>query len=254
MSLRSAKCHNNLAFTTILSVFILNACTVGPDYQRPTTAMPATFVQASHPEFSELKVETAWWKLFKDAQLTHLVEQTILHNHDLEAARANLREARALYMEAGLNLAPGITAHANYNDQQRSASALNNRTFVPRDLSLYNMGFDAFWEIDLFGRVQRNVEASNHEVDAVEANLKDLSVSLIAEVTRNYFELRGLQQQLAIIANSSENQAQTLAIIRVKLANGRGSELDSTKAAAQLDATRASLPPFTRLLDKRCIA
>ncbi|MEQ1638780.1 MAG: efflux transporter outer membrane subunit [Methylococcales bacterium] len=244
MRLRSAKCHNNLAFTTILSVFILNACTVGPDYQRPTTATPATFVQASHPEFSELKVETAWWKLFKDAQLTHLVEQTILHNHDLQAAQANLREARALYMEAGLNLAPSVTTHANYNDQQRSVAALNNRTFVPRDLKLYNLGFDAFWEIDLFGRVQRNVEASNHEVDAVEADLRDLSVSLIAEVARNYFECRGLQQQLDIIVKNAENQAQTLAVIRVKLTNGRGSELDAARTAAQLDATRASLPPL----------
>ena len=174
---------------TGLCAAILSACTVGPDYKIPTSETGPAYSNASHPEYSTQSIDATWWKLFRDKQLTELVEQTVRHNHDLQAARANLHEARALYLDAGLNLAPTVTSHANYTEQKRSLGALNNLHYAPRELKLYNAGFDAFWEIDLFGRVRRNVEASSDEVEAQEASLRDLGVSLIAEVARNYFEL-----------------------------------------------------------------
>lgn len=227
---------------SFLCAAALSACAVGPDYKTPATDTPKTFAHAVHPEFSTQGIEVSWWKLFKDKELSALVDQTLQHNYDLEIARANLLEARALYMEAGLNLAPTITSHANYNEQKRSLGALNNRDFVPRELKLYNTGFDAFWEVDFFGRVRRNVEASSDEVGAQEANLRDLSVSLIAEVARNYFQLRGLQNQLAVSKMNAENQLQTLKITQVRLNSGRGTELDTSRAIAQLDTTRALIP------------
>ena len=229
---------------TFLGAALLSACAVGPDYKTPVTGMPKTFAQAAHPEFSTHGIEIAWWKLFKDSELTTLVDQTVQHNYDLQIARANLLEARALYMEAGLNLAPIVTAHANYNEQKRSLGALNNRDFAPRELKLTNIGFDALWEVDFFGRVRRNVEASSDEVEAQEASLRDLSVSLIAEVARNYFQLRGLQNQLAVAKKNAENQTQTLGITQVRLEGGRGTELDTSRARAQLDSTRALIPPI----------
>lgn len=229
---------------TFLGAALLSACAVGPDYKTPVTGMPKTFAQAAHPEFSTHGIEIAWWKLFKDSELTTLVDQTVQHNYDLQIARANLLEARALYMEAGLNLAPIVTAHANYNEQKRSLGALNNRDFAPRELKLTNIGFDALWEVDFFGRVRRNVEASSDEVEAQEASLRDLSVSLIAEVARNYFQLRGLQNQLAVAKKNAENQTQTLEITQVRLEGGRGTELDTSRARAQLDSTRALIPPI----------
>ncbi|MBF6648205.1 efflux transporter outer membrane subunit [Methylobacter sp. BlB1] len=229
---------------TLLTAALVSACAVGPDYETPKTDMPQTFHHGIQPEFSQKGIEVSWWKLFDDKQLTALVDQTIQHNRDLETARANLREARALYMEAGLNLFPIVSSHANYNEQKRSVGSLNNRAFVPRELKLYNIGFDAFWEVDFFGRVRRNVEASSDEVEAQEASLRDLSVSLIAEVARNYFELRGLQNQLAVARKNAENQTQTLEITRIRLENGRGTELDTSRAQAQLDSTRAIIPPI----------
>ncbi|MDO9235921.1 MAG: hypothetical protein Q7U28_07805, partial [Aquabacterium sp.] len=133
----------------------LSACAVGPDYKTPTADAGQTFAHADNPEFSTQGVDAAWWKLFDDKDLTDLVDQTVRHNRDLQAARANLRVARALYMDAGLDLVPTVTSHANYTDQKRSAGALSNRAFAPRDLKLYNVGFDAFWEADFFGRVRR---------------------------------------------------------------------------------------------------
>jgi len=113
---------------------------------------------------------------------------------------------------------------------------------VPRGLHLFNTGFDAFWEVDVFGRVRRNVEATNDDVEGQDASLRDVGVSLIAEVARNYFELRGLQQQLEVAQKNAENQAETLSLTRVKLDNGRGTELDTSRALAQLETTRAALP------------
>jgi len=225
-----------------LSVLLLNACSFGPDFKTPTSELPSGFANATRPDFSQKNIEVAWWKLFNDSQLTGFVDQAIAHNYDLQTARANLLEARALYIEAGLNLLPTVTSHANYTEQKRSLSALNNRSFVPRELKLFNTGFDAFWEVDLFGRVRRNVEASSDEVDAQEASLRDLSVSLISEVARNYFLVRGLQSQLDVIKRNIENQTKTLNITQIKLENGRGTEFDTSRALAQLDSTRATLP------------
>jgi outer membrane protein, multidrug efflux system len=226
----------------LIAAGFLTACTVGPDYQIPVTATPETFSQGATAQFSNKAVELNWWKLFNDTQLSQLVDETINHNYDLQAAQATLREARAAYLLTVVNLAPSVTSRAGYTDQLRSSGAMNNRTFAPRELKLYSAGFDAAWEVDLFGRSRRNVEASTDEVEMQEAGLNDVTVSLIAEVARNYFELRGLQNQLAVLKQNIENQQQILEMTEVRVKNGRGTELDSARAAAQLDTTRAAVP------------
>jgi multidrug efflux system outer membrane protein len=239
-SIRSA--NTGLVVPLLASSLFLSACAVGPDYKQPAADLPNSFANGAQAEFSDREIEHAWWKLFNDQQLIELIDQTVQHNYDIKAARANLGEARALYMEAGLNLLPQVSSHANYTDSLRSTASLNNRAFVPRGLHLLNTGFDAYWEVDFFGRVRRNVEATNDEVGAQEASLRDIGVSLIAETARNYFELRGLQTQLEVAEKNAENQAETLAITRVKLDNGRGTELDTSRALAQLETTRATIP------------
>ena len=232
------------------SLSFVSGCAVGPDYVLPESRPPAQFTQARGSDFSERALEVDWWKTFNDPQLTALVEQALAHNYDLKIAEANLREARALYLESGLNLLPAITSHANYTEQKRSVGALNNRAFVPRELKLYNTGFDAFWEVDIWGRVRRSVEASNDEVEAQEATLRDVGVSLIAEVARNYFQLRGLQRQLSVATENAETQTKTLDITRVRAENGRGTQLDVARAQAQLDGTRASIPSISAAITR----
>ncbi|CAD6875687.1 efflux transporter outer membrane subunit [Methylomonas fluvii] len=244
MSLRPSKLRHQALSAAGLIGLLLGGCAVGPDYELPATAdLPASFANAQAAEFSDRGIEERWWQLFDDPQLSALIDNTISHNYELKIARANLAEARALYLETGLNLLPTVTSHANYTEQKRSTGSFNNRTGVfPRELKLYNTGFDASWEIDFFGRVRRNVEASNDEVEAQEASLRDIGVSLIAEAARNYFELRGLQNQLAVARKNADNQAQTLALTQVKLENGRGTELDTSRALAQLESTKATIP------------
>lgn len=233
-----------------LTVAVLSGCAVGPDYELPASDTPAHFSESSRAEFSERSLEADWWKSFNDAQLTALVEQALANNYDMQMAQANLREARALYLEAGLNLAPAITSRASYNESKRSVGSMNNRAFVPRELKLYSTGFDAFWEVDFFGRVRRSVEASSDEVEAQQATLRDVSVSLIAEVARNYFQLRGLQRQLQVAEQNAETQAQTLELTRVRVDNGRGTQLDVARAQAQLDGTRASIPSISAAIQR----
>ena len=247
----SGRSRSNLGLgLTSLCLTLLSACAVGPDYRLPFIETPQEFGQAVHPEFSKEGIELNWWTLFEDSELNDLVEQAVEHNYDLKTAYANLEEARALYLESGLDLVPVINSRAGYTDQKRSFGAMNNRTFAPRELKLYNIGFDAFWELDLFGRVRRSVEASDDEVDSQEASLRDLSVSLIAEVARNYFELRGLQNQLAVAQKNADNQAETAAITQARLVNGRGTELDTSRALAQLEATKAGIPPLKSAIQK----
>ena len=113
-----------------------------------------------------------------------------------------------------------------------------------RDIELYDVGFDASWELDFFGRVRRSIEASSAAVGAAEASRQDVIVSLLAEVARNYFELRGAQNRLAVARRNAENQRQTLDLTIALLEGGRGTELDTSRAEAQLTSTLASIPPL----------
>ncbi|HYE36324.1 efflux transporter outer membrane subunit [Methylocaldum sp.] len=223
---------------------VLSACAVGPDYMKPESAPGPQFANTVLPEFKRDGIEVAWWKQFGDPVLSDLIDRAVKNNRDLKTAEANLRVARALYLEAGLDLLPTITSHANYTTQKRSFDAMNRRTFAPRELELFNVGFDAFWELDIFGRIRRNVEARDAEVDAAEADLRDLLVIVISEVARNYLELRGMQNQLNVAQKNADNQAATLELTEARLEAGRGTELDTSRAKAQLDSTLATIPPI----------
>ena len=111
-----------------------------------------------------------------------------------------------------------------------------------RNQDFYDSGFDAFWELDFFGRVRRQVEASSAEVQSAEASVYATQVSVTAEVARNYFELRGAQQQLAVAQRNADNQGETVRITTARLDAGRGTQLDSSRAQAQLSATLATIP------------
>jgi Outer membrane efflux protein len=196
-----------------LSLVLLSGCAlVGPDHQTPTTELSAGFANANQPGLSTDPAHTRWWQGFEDQELERLVDLAVAGNHDLRVATARLREARALWDETAFDRYPTVTADAAYSNERRSETALQGFGGADRDRELYNAGFDAFWELDLFGRVRRSIEARAAERDAAEASLHDVLVSLLAEVARNYFELRGTQYQLAVASRNADNQRQTLAL------------------------------------------
>ena len=221
---------------------LLSACAVGPNYVRPEVKTEATFANAKATEYSEQDAVARFWTQFGDATLDKLVDDALAANHDLRIALAHVQEARAINRETRLDLAPTVTASGGYTKQRFSAE--QDVAVFGRDQAQYDAGFDASWELDLFGRVRRGVEASRAEVASAEASLRDAQVIVTAEVSRTYFELRGLQTQLAVARRNVENQQETLQLTTARLDAGRGTELDTSRAQAQLSTTLATVGPL----------
>ncbi len=227
-----------------LAVAGLAGCAVGPNYHPPESAAPSAFANGSQTNLVASEALSDWWHGFNDGKLDELVSRALQKNHDLRIATARLREARVLRRLSTSDLFPVVTADAAYANSRSSTAAFGGFPGIERDRELYDAGFDATWELDFFGRVRRSMEASRAEVQAAEANRRDVQVSLISEVARNYFELRGTQNELAVALKNAENQRQTVKITQALLEGGRGTELDVARAQAQLNFTLASIPPL----------
>lgn len=236
----------------LLPVVLLAGCAVGPNYNVPHAPVPNSFLNAPtnivSPDETALAI---WWKAFSDARLDGLVERAITNNHDLRIATANLKEARALRRLATFDLAPTVQASAGYaNSLLSEAAAPRGASRAAREIELYDAGFDATWELDLFGRVRRSVEAANAQLESIEANRLDVLVSVTAEVARNYFELRGLQNQLAVARKNADVQTETLKITQDRLEGGRGTDFDVARSRALLNQTLATIPPLEATIQK----
>lgn len=225
----------------IVIVAMLAACAVGPDYRRPEVASVDQFIGVDGAQFNSADVEREFWRAFNDPQLDRLIEEALQANHDIRIATARLREARALRGEARLDLVPTVIEHAA-RVESRASERQAPFSGVDRNQDYYETSFDAFWELDFFGRARRGVEAAAAEVQAAEAHVYSTQVSVTAEVARNYFELRGAQKRLEVALRNAENQRESLRLTETRLEGGRGTQLDVSRAQAQLQATLGSIP------------
>ncbi len=232
----------------------LAACTVGPDYVRPDVPVPAQFVQAPQPtaatgnEDATGHVPAAsssdpdFWRGFDDPQLIALVEQALAANHDLRIALSHYDRANALLRGAKFDRFPTITAYAEASDARASADQAPGVARADRDGDSYSAGIGATWELDLFGRIRRNVEAQRAEAAASAADLEAAQVAIVGEVARTYLELRGLQERLRVARENADNQRETLRLVDARLQAGRGTEFDTARARAQLETTSSRIP------------
>jgi len=219
-------------------------CAVGPSYREPTQPVPDHFGNASQPAIGEAEVVAQFWTLLNDPLLDRLVSDALAANKDLAQAAGNLQASRAAARLTGFDAFPTVTAGGSYTRTLESSHQLPGATREQRTIDTYDLGFDATWELDLFGRVRRSKEAARADAGAAEATLRDAIVSVTGEVARNYCVLRGLQDQLAVAERNQVNQRQTLDLTQVRLDAGRGTQLDVARAAAQLATTEASIPPL----------
>src|SRR5262245_61842644 len=235
-----------LLFATVSALVLFAGCAVGPNYRAPQTQVPGAFANApTNAQSADDAALVTWWRGFNDLHLDWLVERAMTNNHDVRIATANLQEARALRRLAKFDLVPTVTANAGYANALLSKAAAAPGT--PRNFregEFYDIGFDAFWELDLFGRVRRSVQAANARTESVEATLLDVLVSVTAEVARNYFELRGLQNQLAVARKNAQVQGETLKLTQLLLDGGRGTEFDVSRSRSLLNQTLATIPPL----------
>ncbi len=220
---------------------LLAACTVGPDYKTPD--VPQATLKNADPVAvaAGAEPEAAWWHLFEDPELDRLVERGEAGNLDLGAAIARVRQARALFDDAQRDRYPRVTSQVGYDRSDEQIPGFGTKRTGIESVAL---GFDASWELDLFGHTERGIEAAEAEAGAADADVRDARVTVAAEIARNYFELRGAQARRQVAERNAETQRQTLKLTQTRMEIGRGDPSDVENSKARLAAIEATIPSF----------
>ncbi|WP_394695621.1 efflux transporter outer membrane subunit [Pseudoxanthomonas japonensis] len=220
----------------VAAVLLAGCVTVGPDYAAPQTA-PATLQQAGAVDYVTDHPVAAWWSQFDDPVLDQLVREALLANLDVRIAVSRVNEARAVFSERRLDLAPHVTLGV---EGTRSKQPVDGQGRVETDR--YSAGFDAAWELDLFGRVRRSAEAAHADLQAQRNDLQAVQVTVAAEVARNYFELRGTQKRLDVARRILQTLGETQRLTESRFDLGAGSQLDVQSSLARVRAVEAEVP------------
>jgi multidrug efflux system outer membrane protein len=226
----------------LLCLTACTGCAVGPNFASPKPDVPNAWVgpttaPASQPAAAGENLGQ-WWTVFNDPVLTSLVEQAITSNLDMRIAQSRIRQARANRGMVASGLGPSVNASGAYNRSQASSSGGTKSPTVNN----YQVGFDAGWEIDIFGGVRRGIEAADAQIIAAVEDRRDVQVTLVAEVARNYVELRSIQQRIAIARNNLDVQKRSAELTRKRFEGGFVSGLDVANAQAQVATTTATIP------------
>jgi NodT family efflux transporter outer membrane factor (OMF) lipoprotein len=235
-----------------LAALAAAGCTVGPDYRTaPEVAGNAvaagTFPHA--PKLAEARQPDVadWWRALGDPLLANLIETALRDSPDIRASRARVRQARAGLAGNRANLMPKVNASAamlrTREPDLASFGGEGGGGGGRGPLSLYIAGFDASWELDLFGGTRRAIEAASAEAEAADAELADAHVQLAAEVAQAYVTLREQQASLAHLRASETLEADMLDLTRQRRARGVASELEVERLLTQLENTRARIAP-----------
>ncbi len=219
----------------ILALLTLSGCltVVGPDYHAPK--LPETGVQSTN-ELYTAGLE-CWWTTLKDPELTVMVEESLQNNHDLKSAVAAVRAARARLGIEKAALGPQMNGVGNYMRNRSSDEVTRTGEY-----DLYHTGFDASWEIDLFGGTHRSVEAAVASLEAQDANRADVQVSLAAETAQSYVLLRAYQQRLRVACGNLDLQQNTFNLLQSRFDSGLSDELALLQSRYNLESTRATIP------------
>jgi len=217
---------------------------IGPDYTRPAAPVAEDWIETNDSIRTEPADDDAWWTVFDDPVLSNLVETAYRQNPSLRAAGVRVLEALARRGIAVGTLFPQV--QEGFGSYQR-AQLSENRALpaaVDSGFSDWQLGFDAVWELDVWGRLRRNIESADASVLASVADYDDVLVSLIAEVASNYIQLRTFEEGLAVTRANVEIQERSFDIADSKYRDGAVSRLDSLQAASLLEDTRSQIPVF----------
>lgn len=220
----------------VASVVLAGCVTVGPDYVAPQMA-PATLQQAGAVDYVADHPVATWWSQFDDPVLDQLVREALIANLDVRIAVSRVNEARAVFSERRLDLAPHVTMGV---EGTRTKQPVEGQGRVETDS--YSAGFDAAWELDLFGRVRRSTEAAHADLQAQRNDLQAMQVTVAAEVARNYFELRGTQQRLDVARRILQTLGETQRLTESRFDLGAGSQLEVQSSLARVRAVEADVP------------
>jgi multidrug efflux system outer membrane protein len=232
----------------LIALPLFAGCTVGPDYRSPSVAVPVKW-STENPSAAGTKASVSekelgrWWLVFHDPLLTSLEERALAANLDLKLAEARIQQARAARLGAGSTLGPSLESTAQYTHSRTLATSAQGNS-VGTIGNQFQAGFDASWELDLFGRGRRTVEAADADLLASVEARHGAMVSLTAEVARTYLELRSLQQSIRTAKQNIAAQDQTTELTRQLFQAGFVNSLDVANAEAQAASQRAQVPPL----------
>lgn len=221
---------------------------MGPDY---TSELPRATAQASlqasgQAPFVPEAPPDDWWRLYDDPRLEGLVAEALAANTDLRVAAANLALARATLREvrAGRSIDTNVSAAASYGRESGAAQGLDES--LPEG-ELYDAGLDVGYQIDLFGRLRRAIEASRADVEAVQAAYELTRITVVAETVRAYADVCNAGRRLSVARRSVEVQEQTFDLTRRLFEGGRATALETNQAGTLLEQTRAEIPALQAL-------
>jgi NodT family efflux transporter outer membrane factor (OMF) lipoprotein len=224
----------------------LSACTVGPNYVRPTAPVPAAFKESEGWKVAQPadgKLGQKWWQLFNDPQLNALEEQVVISNQNVLAAEAQVRQAKALVQGARAGYFPTATVGASVTRSQRgvASSSVGGVTSASstQNATDYSLPFDLSWEADVWGRIRRTVEASRDSAQASEADLAAAQLSAQAELAQDYFLLRVQDLQKELLDATVASFQKALDLTRNRYDSGVAAKSDLLQAETQLKTTRA---------------
>jgi len=245
----------------VLATLLPVGCAVGPDFTRPDPHVPTSWSATATAGALTTEPVAQWWGTFQEPMLTSLIERSTTSNLDLQATVLRISAARAQREVAAAGFLPKIDANASFTRQRLSERTATGAVFTnlggasipgapaisfPNPYNQYQLGASASWEIDLFGRVRRSVEAANADLEASVEDRHAVLVSLSADVARSYIELRGAQLRKDVTERSLATQTELYDLTRQRRAVGLTTELDVANAGAQLDSTRAQVPQLER--------
>jgi len=237
----------------LASALGLGACAAGPDYRPPEIPKVAT---APFREAGAIGVDDAapassdWWKLYADRTLSRLIEDAFRYNTDIRLAAANLRRARAQLSEARAGRLPTTDLSASYSRQRIGADQIGPASGRPDDASgadhydsdLYEAGFDASYELDIFGRVSRSIEAARGDAQAAQATLDGVRISIAAQVAQSYADACGAAMQADVARETAAIEGETRDLTQRLLDAGRGTQRDVDQANVLVEQANAQVP------------
>jgi NodT family efflux transporter outer membrane factor (OMF) lipoprotein len=221
--------------TACLCLCFVGGCLVGPDYIPYEMEVSKTWSDTAKVHGGVDPNMAAWWASFNDPTLTSLIERALVSNLDMQQAKSRIRQARATKWSVEGGLWPTVDVTGSQSRSRTSAGAKSN---------LYKTGLDAGWELDIFGGQRRDIEAAGADVQAAVEDLRDVWVTLAAEIALNYIELRGYQQEIVILQRNLVTQRKTAELTRTRFQGGFVGKLDAVNADAQVASTSAQLPPL----------
>lgn len=219
----------------------LAACAVGPDYQAPTKANNIELASA----YEQAEKLTNWWHAFGDEDLNQLIDQALKENRTLFQAQANVLRAYAIFRDSDNDLLPKGSLNAGYEAGKNITVLESDDDTIARG---YNAGANLTWDVDLFGKVRRAIEASLAEAEQADILWHDAQLQIISQVAATYGDYRGAQFRLKVAEQNLANLRQTRTIVKARFQAGFASELEMARIDAQVFQVEASVPQMRNLL------